>query len=94
MSGPYARPFAHPTGAVPPNLPSALVPGHVAIVMDGNGRWANAARACRAPRATRRARPRCSTSWPAAIEIGVTPPVGLRVLHRELEARRPTRCAS
>jgi undecaprenyl diphosphate synthase len=41
MSGPYARPFAHPSGAVPPNLPSALVPSHVAIVMDGNGRWAN-----------------------------------------------------
>ncbi len=41
MSGRYARPFAHPSGAVPPNLPSALVPGHVAIVMDGNGRWAN-----------------------------------------------------
>lgn len=41
MSGRYARPFAHPSGAVPPNLPSALVPSHVAIVMDGNGRWAN-----------------------------------------------------
>ena len=41
MSGPYARPFAHPSGAVPPNLPPELVPNHVAIVMDGNGRWAN-----------------------------------------------------
>jgi len=41
MSGPYARPFAHPSGALPPSLPSALVPSHVAIVMDGNGRWAN-----------------------------------------------------
>ena len=35
-------PPAHPSGARPPVLPSALVPQHVAIVMDGNGRWANA----------------------------------------------------
>jgi len=41
MSGGYARPFAHPSGAVPPRLPAELVPNHVAIVMDGNGRWAN-----------------------------------------------------
>ncbi len=41
MSGPQ-RPFAHPSGARPPTLPAAAVPEHVAIVMDGNGRWANA----------------------------------------------------
>jgi undecaprenyl diphosphate synthase len=41
MSGAYARPFAHPSGATPPTLPPELVPNHVAIVMDGNGRWAN-----------------------------------------------------
>ena len=35
------RPFPHPSGAKPPKIPSALVPKHVAIVMDGNGRWAN-----------------------------------------------------
>lgn len=35
------RPYPHPSGAVPPVLPAALVPRHVAIVMDGNGRWAN-----------------------------------------------------
>ncbi|WP_263118923.1 isoprenyl transferase [Cellulomonas sp. RIT-PI-Y] len=35
-------PPPHPSGARPPALPSALVPKHVAIVMDGNGRWANA----------------------------------------------------
>jgi len=29
------------TGTYPPVLPPAAVPGHVAIVMDGNGRWAN-----------------------------------------------------
>ena len=35
-------PTAHPSGARPPALPPELVPGHVAIVMDGNGRWAKA----------------------------------------------------
>jgi len=35
------RPAPHPSGATPPRLPADLVPGHVAIVMDGNGRWAN-----------------------------------------------------
>src|SRR6476660_268787 len=34
-------PFPHPSGARPPAIPAELVPGHVAIVMDGNGRWAN-----------------------------------------------------
>jgi undecaprenyl diphosphate synthase len=35
-------PPPHPSGARPPAIPPALVPQHVAIVMDGNGRWANA----------------------------------------------------
>lgn len=30
------------TGIYPPTLPKNAVPKHVAIVMDGNGRWANA----------------------------------------------------
>ncbi|MCW2608651.1 MAG: isoprenyl transferase [Frankiales bacterium] len=34
------RPTPHPSGAVPPPIPRDLVPRHVAIVMDGNGRWA------------------------------------------------------
>ena len=34
-------PDPHPSGARPPALPPELVPQHVAIVMDGNGRWAN-----------------------------------------------------
>ncbi|NQX27835.1 isoprenyl transferase [Microbacteriaceae bacterium VKM Ac-2854] len=29
------------TGVYPPELPKKAVPNHVAIVMDGNGRWAN-----------------------------------------------------
>ena len=33
-------PPAHPSGARPPALPADLVPHHIAVVMDGNGRWA------------------------------------------------------
>jgi undecaprenyl diphosphate synthase len=33
-------PSTHPSGARPPDIPADLVPRHVAIVMDGNGRWA------------------------------------------------------
>ena len=42
MTPTYARPFSHPSGAQPPVFPKAAMPKHVAIVMDGNGRWANA----------------------------------------------------
>ncbi|YCK41206.1 isoprenyl transferase [Actinomadura sp. ATCC 39365] len=35
-------PTPHPSGATPPPIPRDLVPRHVAIVMDGNGRWAKA----------------------------------------------------
>ncbi|MCW2823277.1 MAG: isoprenyl transferase [Aeromicrobium sp.] len=34
------RPVPHPSGATAPPVPLAQVPRHVAIVMDGNGRWA------------------------------------------------------
>ncbi|QQM66672.1 isoprenyl transferase [Actinomyces weissii] len=37
----YQDPPAHPSGARPPALDPAAVPAHVAVVMDGNGRWAN-----------------------------------------------------
>ncbi len=40
MAAAYAAPTPHPSGARPPPLPHDDVPGHVAIVMDGNGRWA------------------------------------------------------
>jgi undecaprenyl diphosphate synthase len=46
-----AKPYTHPdaveyrpldwTGEFPPAFPNGSVPRHVAIVMDGNGRWAN-----------------------------------------------------
>jgi undecaprenyl diphosphate synthase len=35
-------PDPHPSGARPPEIPKARVPRHVAITMDGNGRWAKA----------------------------------------------------
>jgi len=37
----YATPDPHPSGARPPDLPAAAIPRHVAVIMDGNGRWAN-----------------------------------------------------
>ena len=36
----YRDPTPHPSGARPPVIPAAKLPKHVAIVMDGNGRWA------------------------------------------------------
>jgi undecaprenyl diphosphate synthase len=38
----YRDPKPHKDGAEPPKIPAELVPKHVAIVMDGNGRWAKA----------------------------------------------------
>jgi undecaprenyl diphosphate synthase len=35
-------PAPHPSGARPPQIPIDRLPTHVAIVMDGNGRWAKA----------------------------------------------------
>jgi undecaprenyl diphosphate synthase len=39
---PLRPPSPHPSGARPPEVPAGRVPRHVAIVMDGNGRWAKA----------------------------------------------------
>jgi len=36
----YRAPSKHPSGARPPLLPEQVIPQHVAIIMDGNGRWA------------------------------------------------------
>ena len=36
------RAVLHRPGLTPPDLPAQAVPAHVACVMDGNGRWANA----------------------------------------------------
>jgi len=39
---PYPPPFPHSSGARPPAIAPERMPRHVAVVMDGNGRWANA----------------------------------------------------
>ena len=41
MKRPVRAPNPHPSGVRPPDLLKGKVPRHVAIVMDGNGRWAN-----------------------------------------------------
>jgi undecaprenyl diphosphate synthase len=38
---PPVKPLPHPSGARPPRIPEEFIPRHVAVVMDGNGRWAN-----------------------------------------------------
>ena len=40
MTRPIRPPDPHPDGATAPDLPKEFVPRHVALVMDGNGRWA------------------------------------------------------
>lgn len=40
MKKSYVLPPVHVTGVKPPELPKNLIPAHIAIVMDGNGRWA------------------------------------------------------
>ncbi|WP_350268916.1 isoprenyl transferase [Brevibacterium sp. CBA3109] len=37
----YPAPPPHHSGARPPHIEAKFVPNHVAVVMDGNGRWAN-----------------------------------------------------
>lgn len=38
--GHWLAPPAHPSGARPPRIATDRIPQHIAIVMDGNGRWA------------------------------------------------------
>ena len=40
-AGSYQDPYDHPSGQRAPQLPAPTVPAHIAVVMDGNGRWAN-----------------------------------------------------
>src|SRR6201991_4426369 len=39
-NGRFARPPQHTSKAAAPKIPANMVPNHVAVVMDGNGRWA------------------------------------------------------
>ncbi|WP_203338127.1 isoprenyl transferase [Nocardioides limicola] len=40
MSHAVRPPTPHPSGARPPQIPAQFLPEHVAVIMDGNGRWA------------------------------------------------------
>lgn len=42
MAKKYLAPTPHASGVRPPQLAPSLIPHHVAVVMDGNGRWAKA----------------------------------------------------
>ncbi|MDE0975302.1 MAG: polyprenyl diphosphate synthase, partial [Candidatus Nanopelagicales bacterium] len=42
MNKSFPPPPTHASGEKPPKLPKNLIPKHVALVMDGNGRWAQA----------------------------------------------------
>jgi len=64
----------------PPDLPAALVPGHIAIVMDGNGRWANA-RGLARTKGHEAGEASLLDVVAGAIEIGVKHVSGLRLLH-------------
>ncbi|MEU1314581.1 polyprenyl diphosphate synthase [Streptomyces tibetensis] len=39
-TGAFRPPPPHPGGERPPEIPPGLLPAHVAVIMDGNGRWA------------------------------------------------------
>ena len=64
------KPTPHPSGATPPKIPRGLVPKHVAIVMDGNGRWAKQ-RGLPRTEGHERGEPALFDVVEGAIEIGV-----------------------
>ncbi|GAA2758510.1 isoprenyl transferase [Actinopolymorpha rutila] len=67
---PVQPPDPHPSGARPPAIPPELVPRHVALVMDGNGRWAKA-RGLPRTRGHERGEGALFDTIKGAIEIGV-----------------------
>lgn len=68
--GELVPPPPHPSGARPPEIPQDLVPQHVAIVMDGNGRWAKQ-RGLPRTEGHRRGEAQLMDVVEGAIEIGV-----------------------
>ncbi|MGH3487529.1 MAG: isoprenyl transferase [Actinopolymorphaceae bacterium] len=68
---PAIPPDPHPSGARPPEIPVDLLPRHVALVMDGNGRWAKA-RGLPRTRGHERGEGALLDVIKGAIEIGVT----------------------
>ena len=68
---PVRPPTPHPSGARAPALPPAAVPAHVALVMDGNGRWAKA-RGLPRTEGHKRGEAALFDVVEGAIEIGIT----------------------
>ena len=68
---PARPPTPHPSGARPPALPAAAIPHHVALVMDGNGRWAKA-RGLPRTEGHKRGEAALFDVVEGAIEIGIT----------------------
>lgn len=67
---PVVAPWQHASGDPMPQIPAELVPEHVAIVMDGNGRWANR-RGLTRIEGHRAGEPALLDVMAGAIEIGV-----------------------
>ena len=68
---PPRTPTPHPSGARPPKMPAGAVPAHVALVMDGNGRWAKQ-RGLTRTEGHKRGEAALFDVVEGAIEIGVT----------------------
>ena len=75
-------PSRRPSGSADGATPAA--PLHVAIIMDGNGRWAKRARPAAHARPPRRRRGAASARSQAAPALGVGVADRVRLLHREL----------
>lgn len=88
----YRTPEPHPSGARAPKLPGELVPNHVAIVMDGNGRWAKE-RGLPRTEGHKVGAERVLDVLQGAVEMGSAPSRCTPSPPRTGSAR-PTRCAS
>ena len=78
-------PDPHPSGVRPAGDPPELIPRHVAMVMDGNGRWAKD-RGLPRTAGHERGRGRAARRRQRRPRAGHPVPERVRVLHRELEA--------
>ena len=81
------RPRPHRRRRVPmPDIQPELIPQHVAIVMDGNGRWANQ-RGLPRTEGHRAGEAALLDVMAGAVRDGHQVRLGVRLLHRELEAQ-------
>ena len=90
---PVQPPPPHPSGARPPEIPPELVPRHVAIVMDGNGRWAKQ-RGLPRDQGSRGRRGGAARTSSTAPSRSASTPSAAYAFSTENWKRSPTRCAS